>query len=89
MKKLCVSLLALTVAVLPMRALAWGEMGHRTVAAIAWAYMTPKARAKPSPECSRPSASSPRSAGGSMPLAVETTISVVPDSPCRPPSARC
>ena len=46
MKKLCVSLLALTVAVLPMRALAWGEMGHRTVAAIAWAYMTPKARAK-------------------------------------------
>ena len=46
MKKLCVSLLALSVAVLPMRALAWGEMGHRTVAAIAWQYMTPKARAK-------------------------------------------
>lgn len=46
MKKLCASLLALSLAVLPMRALAWGEMGHRTVAAIAWAYMTPKARAR-------------------------------------------
>ena len=46
MKKLCASLLALSVAVLPMKALAWGEMGHRTVAAIAWAYMTPQARAK-------------------------------------------
>ncbi len=46
MKKLCVSLLALSIAVLPMKALAWGEMGHRTVAAIAWAYMTPQARAK-------------------------------------------
>jgi hypothetical protein len=46
MKKWLVSLVALSVAVLPMRALAWGEMGHRTVAAIAWKYMTPKARAK-------------------------------------------
>ena len=46
MKKLCASLLALSVAVLPMKALAWGEMGHRTVAAIAWAYMTPQARAR-------------------------------------------
>jgi hypothetical protein len=44
MKKLCASLLAVSLAVLPMKALAWGEMGHRTVAAIAWAYMTPKAR---------------------------------------------
>jgi hypothetical protein len=46
MKKLCVSLLALSLAVLPIKALAWGEMGHRTVAAIAWTYLTPKARAR-------------------------------------------
>jgi len=46
MKKWLVSLVALSVAVLPMRALAWGEIGHRLVAAIAWSHMTPKARAK-------------------------------------------
>ena len=45
MKKLCASLLALSVAVLPMKALAWGEVGHRVVAAVAWSYLTPAAKA--------------------------------------------
>ena len=31
-------------AALPRPALAWGEYGHRTVASIAWAYLTPAAR---------------------------------------------
>jgi len=46
MKKWLVSLVALSVALSPMRALAWGEIGHRVVAAIAWSHMTPKARAR-------------------------------------------
>jgi len=46
MKKLCASLLALSVAVLPMKALAWGEVGHRVVAAVAWSYLTPQARSR-------------------------------------------
>ncbi len=46
MKKLAVSLVALSIAVLPLRALAWGEVGHRVVAAVAWSYMTPQAQAK-------------------------------------------
>ncbi len=39
-------LAALLVAALPRPALAWGEYGHRTVASIAWAYLTPTARAE-------------------------------------------
>lgn len=36
----------LLLAALPRQALAWGEYGHRTIASIAWAHLTPKARAE-------------------------------------------
>lgn len=44
MKLVRVLLALVAVALLPRPALAWGEYGHRTVASIAWAYLTPAAR---------------------------------------------
>lgn len=46
MKKLVLSMAALSAAALPCHALAWGEVGHRLVAAVAWQYLTPAAQAK-------------------------------------------
>jgi hypothetical protein len=37
---------ALTIALIPAQALAWGGSGHKTIAAIAWSRMTPQARAE-------------------------------------------
>lgn len=44
MKLLRVLFALFVLAALPRPAFAWGEYGHRTVASIAWAYLTPEAR---------------------------------------------
>jgi len=43
-KKAAGAIAAVAVAVAPVHALAWGYVGHKVVAAIAWQYMTPMAR---------------------------------------------
>ncbi len=44
LKKAAVAVAALAVTTMPMHALAWGYVGHKLVAAVAWQYMTPAAR---------------------------------------------
>lgn len=44
MNRLRLILGLLLLAAVPRPALAWGEYGHRTVASIAWAYLTPQAK---------------------------------------------
>lgn len=45
-RNLCAAGLGLLVACLPTAGLAWGYQGHEVIAALAWQYMTPRARSQ-------------------------------------------